>query len=1125
MKKRLLVLTLGVFLFFAGFAQIPAGYYDQATEKSGEILRAALRDITTTGHVKIPYTSTSFDIWDAYAITDVRPAPDNLIIWDMYSDIPGGSPAYTFTIYTNQCGTASAEGGCYAREHCMPNSWWGGIDDAANPQYSDLHHLFPADQYVNNEKSANIIGETSSPIWTSTNGSKLGPCSYPGYTGIVFEPINEYKGDFARAYFYLAARYMDRLSTWVNTYPNTNSKYVINTTGGNYKQWFIDMLLSWNSGDPVSQKEIDRNNNIYYNTPQHNRNPFIDHPEYICQMWSCSSSPVISNIVHTPFSPLSTNAVSVSANATDNVSLTGVTLQWCTDGTGFGNSILMNIISAPKYMTVSPIPAQPAGTVVTYRILATDNEGNTTTSFTNSYRVNKDEPSAYPPLFSCGTSTATSISLIWTDATDAIIPDGYVIKASSVGLAAIPDPVDGIVEVTSPYVKNVAQGIQTVNFNGLPSSTTYFFRIFPYTNPTSGINFKTSATAPDISCATTIGGTGSCASDLLISEYIEGSSNNKYIEISNNTGAAVNLSNYKLQTYTNGSATPSYNNTLSGTLNDHSTMVYKNTSATVYAGAATANTAINFNGDDAVALFKISTNTFVDIFGRIGERPSTAWTSGSFTTVDKTLVRNSSVTSGITVNPVSGFPTLATEWTQYPIDVVSYLGSHTMACATCASPTVQAGNITFSSVSQTAMTINWTNGDGANRIVVMSQGNPVADTPLYGTTYIANPVFGTGNEMGPDEFVVYNNSGSSVTVSNLIADQTYYISVFEYNCLPASEIYLSPPASSSQVASDMLPANSGTISGPAIVCQGQNSVSYSVPAINYATSYIWTLPAGATGTSTTNEITVNFDESAVSGNITVKGTNAFGNGTASVKGVSVNTTVAAPVIVSIIQPICIAATGSIELSNLPSGNWIINPGAIHGSTPNATISDLATGYYYSYTVTNTSGCTSPQSESVFINGQTISPPTPVITRDGNVLHSDAIVGNQWYKQTGLISDATNQQYTATSDGDYYVIVTSEGCNSDISNIIDVVTTGLESEITSNTIKVSPNPFINEFTIEIKGAIRKANFQLINSLGDVVLKGTVLDKTVIQTSGLSAGIYLLKLENGNTFVFKKIIKVK
>ena len=116
----------------------------------------------------------------------------------------------------------------------------------------------------------------------------------------VFEPINEYKGDFARAYFYVATRYMDHLSGWVTTYPTTEAQYVINNTGNNFKQWFIDMLVSWSNNDPVSQKEIDRNNAIYYNTPQHNRNPFVDHPEYVCQIWtstSCTFSPSISSIV------------------------------------------------------------------------------------------------------------------------------------------------------------------------------------------------------------------------------------------------------------------------------------------------------------------------------------------------------------------------------------------------------------------------------------------------------------------------------------------------------------------------------------------------------------------------------------------------------------------------------------------------------------------------------------------------------------------------------------------------------------------------------------------------------------------------------------------------------------
>jgi endonuclease I len=204
----------------------------------------------------------------------------------MYSDIPGGTPAYNFTIYTNQCGTANSEGDCYSREHVLPNSWWGGLDDDTHPQFSDLHQLFPSDQYVNNFKSAHPIGQVGTATFTSTNGSKVGSCSFPGYTGIVFEPINEYKGDFARAYLYSATRYMDVMKSWVISYPNTEAKYIFDTATNNYKQWFIDMLLSWHHTDAVSTKEINRNNAVYYNTLQHNRNPYVDHPGYVDSVWN-----------------------------------------------------------------------------------------------------------------------------------------------------------------------------------------------------------------------------------------------------------------------------------------------------------------------------------------------------------------------------------------------------------------------------------------------------------------------------------------------------------------------------------------------------------------------------------------------------------------------------------------------------------------------------------------------------------------------------------------------------------------------------------------------------------------------------------------------------------------------
>ena len=276
-KIHFALLTM-LFIAISSFCQIPTGYYNNAEGKTGDALRAALRDIAKTGQVKLTYAK----VYTSFATTDVI-APADSVVWDMYSNC-------NYTVITGQCtGGTSEECKGYAREHCMPNSWWGGIDDANHDQYTDLNHLFPADQYVNQKKSDHPIGQVTSPTWTSINGSKIGPCSWTGgITATVFEPIDEYKGDFARAWLYVATRYMDSLSHWVTSYPNTEAGEVINSTGNNFKQWFIDMLVKWSIDDPVSQKEIDRNNNIYYNTAQHNRNPFIDHPEYICEIWSSS---------------------------------------------------------------------------------------------------------------------------------------------------------------------------------------------------------------------------------------------------------------------------------------------------------------------------------------------------------------------------------------------------------------------------------------------------------------------------------------------------------------------------------------------------------------------------------------------------------------------------------------------------------------------------------------------------------------------------------------------------------------------------------------------------------------------------------------------------------------------
>ncbi len=122
----------------------------------------------------------------------------------MYSDNPGGTVPYTYNLTdADQCGNYGGEGDCYNREHSWPKSW----SDEDAPMYSDLFHLYPTDGYVNGRRSNYPFGDVGSASWTSMNGSKVGSCSYPGYSGTVFEPIYEYKGDFARSYFYMTVRY------------------------------------------------------------------------------------------------------------------------------------------------------------------------------------------------------------------------------------------------------------------------------------------------------------------------------------------------------------------------------------------------------------------------------------------------------------------------------------------------------------------------------------------------------------------------------------------------------------------------------------------------------------------------------------------------------------------------------------------------------------------------------------------------------------------------------------------------------------------------------------------------------------------------------------------------------
>ena len=253
-----------------------SGYYASADGLTGYALKSELHNIIDS-HSTQSYSA----LWSFYLSygRDTYYENDGSIL-DIYSENPTGGDPFNFTAGSDQCGSYSGESDCYNREHAFPRSWFGG---AVSPMNTDVHHIFPTDGYVNARRSSYPYGEVGSASYTSSNGSRLGSAaSGLGYSGTVFEPIDEFKGDIARAYFYMATRYEDVVAGWENQ--SSYGDAALNGTSNQvFENWFLNMLLSWHAQDPVSQKEIDRNDAAY--SFQGNRNPFVDHPELVGEIW------------------------------------------------------------------------------------------------------------------------------------------------------------------------------------------------------------------------------------------------------------------------------------------------------------------------------------------------------------------------------------------------------------------------------------------------------------------------------------------------------------------------------------------------------------------------------------------------------------------------------------------------------------------------------------------------------------------------------------------------------------------------------------------------------------------------------------------------------------------------
>jgi len=256
MKKLylLLLLSLPVLLL----AQPKAGYYDAAVGKTDAALRTALNSI-----IKDPSVTSYNGLWTAYGTTDINPA--NGKIWDMYSNC-----SFTLSVDQNR-GTTGPECTNYNREHSIPQSWF----NEASPMVSDAFHVYPTDSKVNGIRSNYPFGEVGSASTTTGNGSKLGSSNFPSFSGTVFEPINEYKGDFARTYFYMATCYAGKCESW--------SGGVFGNQNLGLTAYGKEIFLKWHRLDPVSTKETNRNNAV--EKIQDNRNPFIDYPELAEYIW------------------------------------------------------------------------------------------------------------------------------------------------------------------------------------------------------------------------------------------------------------------------------------------------------------------------------------------------------------------------------------------------------------------------------------------------------------------------------------------------------------------------------------------------------------------------------------------------------------------------------------------------------------------------------------------------------------------------------------------------------------------------------------------------------------------------------------------------------------------------
>jgi PKD repeat protein len=404
--------------------------------------------------------------------------------------------------------------------------------------------------------------------------------------------------------------------------------------------------------------------------------------------------------------------------------------------------------------------------------------------------------------------------------------------------------------------------------------------------------------------------------ELFFSEYIEGVANDKALEIYNPSGAAINLTGYSIEMYANGAVTPTASLSLSGSIPSHDVYVIANTtaSATILGIAdMTTNGVCNFNGNDAVVLKK--NGIIIDVIGEVGVNPGTAWTVGTGSTLDNTLVRNASVNG-----PNNLWANGQTQYTSYAVGTTSYLGTNTNNCA---------GVVVAPVASFTSNTQSITTGQSVN-FTDLSTNNPTSWTWTFTGGSPAS-----SNAQNPTN-ITYNTPGCyqvSLTATNSAGSNTSTQSCY----ITVTNAVITPVAN----------FTASTFN----ITTGQ-SVNFTDLSTNNPTSWSWTFTGGSPASSTSQNPTNITYNTAGCYQVSLTATNSAGSNTSTQTCyITVTNPVIVPVANFTASSVNITTGQSVNFTDLSTNNPTSWSWTFTGGTPASSIAQNPTNITY-----NTAGC-------------------------------------------------------------------------------------------------------------------------------------------------------------------------